>query len=75
MGKNSGKDSFKGPIGKTLKIVKSLKVKETLPAMTDGDSIPILPDEVNHDFSWDQKCLYKLLHALDLVSPMQTSLT
>ena len=63
-GKTSGKDSSKEPIRRTLKIVKSFKVKETFPAMTDGDSIPILPDEVYHDFSWDQKCLYKLLHAL-----------
>ena len=63
-GKTSGKDSFSGPIGKTLKIVNSFKVKDTFTAMTAGDSIPILPDEVYHDFSWDQKCLYKLLHAL-----------
>ena len=63
-GKTSGKDSFKGPIGKMLKIVKTFKVKDNFQPMTDGDSVPILQDEVAHDLSWDQKCLYKLLHAL-----------
>ena len=63
-GKTSGKDSFKGPQGKACKDVKKLKVKATFPAVTAGDSIPVLSDEVMHDLSWDQKCLYKLLNAV-----------
>ena len=63
-GKTSGKDSFKGPIGKACKDVKKYKVKETFTAVTAGDSVPVLSDEVMHDLSWDQKCLYKLLHAV-----------
>merc|ERR1712055_298347 len=63
-GKTSGKDSFKGPIGKACKDVKKYKVKETFTAVTVGDSVPVLSDEVMHELSWDQKCLYKLLHAV-----------
>ena len=63
-GKTSGKDSFKGPIGKALSIIKSYTVRETFPAITDGDSIPILPRAVQQDLSWDQKCQYKLLQAV-----------
>ena len=63
-GKTSGKESFKGPIGKACKDVKKLKVKATFTAVTAGDSVPILSDEVMHDLSWDQKCLYKLLNAV-----------
>ena len=62
-GDTSGKDSFKGPIGKALKKVKTYKVKETFPAITAGDSIPTLSEEVTRDLSWDQKGLYKLLHS------------
>jgi hypothetical protein len=63
-GPTSGKDCFKGPIGKALKVIKSFPLKTTFPAITDGDAVPILPDEVHHDLSWDQKCQYKLLHAV-----------
>ena len=63
-GETSGKDSFKGPVGRACKMVKTFKLKETFPAVTDGDSVPILPEEVIAQLSWDQKCLYKLLHAV-----------
>ena len=45
-------------------MVKTFKLKETFPAVTDGDSVPILPEEVIAQLSWGQKCLYKLLHAV-----------
>ena len=62
-GETSGKDSFKGPIGKSYKVKKTF-----FPAVTAGDMIPILPDEVSKDLSWDQKCFYKLQHATTQLS-------
>lgn len=63
-GKTSGKECFKGPIGKACKVVKTYEVKQTFTAVKDGDSVPVLPHEVIQQLSWDQKCLYKLLHAV-----------
>ena len=63
-GPTSGKDSFTGNIGKGLKKIKSFIVKDTFRAVTDGDAIPVLADEVLHDLSWDQLCQYKLLQAV-----------
>ena len=63
-GKTIGNDSFKGPIGKACKDVKKNKVKKTFTAVTAGDSVPIISNELLHELSWDQKCLYKLLHAV-----------